>query len=93
MKSTLDSLIYFTEFSEDDRRVLREAAKHTQLWADEFVQMFYDTLFACPFTKDMFHEGERPKREQTIREWYLRVRIEGRTLARCQCTVLVLLLM
>ncbi len=73
MKQTLDSLIYFTEFSDDDCRVLQESATQTQLWTDEFVQMFYDTLFAYPFTKDIFHEGERPNREQGIRDWYLRI--------------------
>ena len=72
-KNTLGSLIYLTEFSDNDCRVLQEAAKHTQPWADEFVQMFYDTLFVCPFTKNTFHEGERPQREQTIKEWYLRI--------------------
>jgi hypothetical protein len=66
-------MMYLTEFSDDDRRVLQEAAKHTQLWVDQFVQTFYDTLFACPFTSGVFHEGERPKREQTIRDWYLRI--------------------
>jgi len=73
MNKTLDSLIYFTEFSDDDRHVLQEAAEHTQLWVDEFVHMFYETLFTCPFTKGLFHEGERPEREQTIRDWYLRI--------------------
>lgn len=73
MKQTLESLIYFTEFSNEDRRVLQEAAKQTQLWADQFVQMFYDTLFACPFTRGIFQDGERPKREQTLRDWYLRI--------------------
>ncbi len=73
MKNTLDSLIYFTEFSDEDRCILQEATMHTQSWADEFVQMFYETLYAYPFTKDVFHEGERPEREQTVRDWYLRI--------------------
>jgi hypothetical protein len=73
MNKTLDSLIYFTEFSDDDRHVLQEAAEHTQLWVDEFVHIFYEALFTCPFTKGLFHEGERPEREQTIRDWYLRI--------------------
>jgi hypothetical protein len=73
VQHTLESLIYFTEFSDADRLVLQEAAQHTQLWGDDYVQMFYDTLYAYPLTRDMFREGERPKREQTIKEWYLRV--------------------
>ena len=73
MNKTLESLIYFTKFSDDDRRVLQEAAGQTQSWVDEFVRMFYDTLFAFPFTRDVFHEGERPAREQTMRVWYLRI--------------------
>ena len=70
---TLESLMYLTEFSDDDRRVLHEAAAHTQLWVDQFVQMFYETLFAYPLTRGVFREGERPEREQTLRVWYLRI--------------------
>ncbi len=33
---------------------------------------FYDTLFAHPPTRAVFREGERPLREKTLRDWYLR---------------------
>ena len=73
MEQTLQSLIHLTGLSEHDRSVLQETAKHTQTWVDEFVQMFYDTIFAYPPTRGVFKEGERPEREQSMRIWYLQI--------------------
>jgi hypothetical protein len=67
------SLIDLTEISEQDRLILSRAAEQTGSWADEFVKMFYDTLFDYPPTRTRFREGERPQREETIRKWYLQV--------------------
>jgi hypothetical protein len=70
---TLQSLIHLTGFSEHDRYVLQENAEHTQQWVDEFVQLFYDTIFMYPPTRGVFKEGERPEREQSMRIWYLQI--------------------
>jgi hypothetical protein len=40
--------------------------------ADEIVKSFYDTLFSVEETRAVFHEGERPAREQTLRDWFAR---------------------
>jgi len=73
MKESVESLIDLTGFSDEDCRVLRNSAERTRLWADEFVKMFYDKLFSYPHTAELFQEGERPQREQTVRDWYLKV--------------------
>ena len=54
-------------------------ARHKELmkgWTEKVVQGFYDTLFAHPATRAIFREGERPAREKTLRDWYLRT-VEG----------------
>ncbi|WP_243028900.1 protoglobin domain-containing protein, partial [Thermus albus] len=45
-------------------------------FVEEVVQGFYDTLFSHPATRAIFREGERPQREKTLRDWYLRT-VEG----------------
>lgn len=42
----------------------------------ELVQSFYDSLFAHSATAKVFHEGERPAREETLRTWWRRT-VEG----------------
>lgn len=37
---------------------------------DDLVQMFYDTLYAHEPTAAVFHDGERPAREASLREWW-----------------------
>jgi len=73
MNDTIQSLIDLTEISDQDRLVLRNSADQTQQWADEYVKMFYDTLFDYGPTRALFKEGERPHREKTIRNWYLQI--------------------
>jgi hypothetical protein len=38
----------------------------------DIVQRFYDTLFGHPRTAAVFHEGERPARENTLVHWWQR---------------------
>ncbi|MCS6867863.1 protoglobin domain-containing protein [Thermus sp.] len=56
----------------EDGKVLARYASLMEGWTEEVVQGFYDTLFAHPATKRVFREGERPEREKTLRDWYLR---------------------
>ena len=54
-------------------------ARHKELllsWIPELVQGFYDALFAHTPTRKIFHEGERPAREQTLVDWWTRT-VEG----------------
>jgi len=54
-------------------------ARHKEIllsWIPELVQGFYDALFAHTPTRKIFHEGERPAREQTLRDWWQKT-VEG----------------
>lgn len=71
METTVKSLKYFTEISEQDRQVLQAATEHTQQWADEFVQMVYDALLNYQPTREVFREGEQLKHKEIMKTWYL----------------------
>ena len=71
METTLNTLKYLTEISDYDRQVLQAAAEHTQQWADEFVQMVYDTLLNYQPTREVFREGEPLKHKEIMKTWYL----------------------
>ncbi|GLV49047.1 hypothetical protein TJA_21500 [Thermus sp. LT1-2-5] len=56
----------------EDGKVLARYAPLMEGWTEDLVQGFYDTLFGHPATRKVFREGERPAREKTLRDWYLR---------------------
>lgn len=61
-----------TRFREEDAQIIQK--HHAQLAAleDKLVQGFYDMLFEHPPTNQIFIEGERPAREETLRVWWRR---------------------
>lgn len=73
MQETLEHLIALTGHTEEDFAVLGRHATQTRAWADDAVQVFYDTLFAYQPTSEVFREEERPDREATLRDWYLEI--------------------
>ncbi|BDG16554.1 hypothetical protein Thermus71318_02320 [Thermus brockianus] len=56
----------------EDGKVLSRYAPLMEGFTEEVVQGFYDTLFGHSATRRIFREGERPAREKTLRDWYLR---------------------
>ncbi|RTG97140.1 protoglobin domain-containing protein [Thermus scotoductus] len=60
----------------EDAKTFARHKEAMRSWVDAVVQGFYDTLFAHPATRAIFREGERPAREKTLRDWYLRT-VEG----------------
>ncbi|WP_117238368.1 protoglobin domain-containing protein [Thermus sediminis] len=56
----------------EDGKVLARHRGFLEGLTGELVQGFYETLFAHPPTRAIFREGERPLREKTLRDWYLR---------------------
>lgn len=64
--NTLSPLI---DYNENDWNVLKSEADHISSWIPDLVDVFYDTLYAQEATKTVFKEGERPKVEQTLRDW------------------------
>ncbi|MFN3265782.1 MAG: protoglobin domain-containing protein [Deinococcales bacterium] len=59
-------------FTETDAKLILEHKDRFLAWEDELVSQFYNALFDHQPTKDVFHQGERPDREQTLREWWRR---------------------
>ncbi|KAA3643509.1 MAG: globin [Chloroflexi bacterium] len=66
-------LVTLTGFTDEDNTVLKKHKDQTQSWGDEIVQDFYDTLFGYSSTSEVFRKGERPDREETLRNWYFEV--------------------
>ncbi|RTG93474.1 globin [Thermus scotoductus] len=60
----------------EDAKTFARHKEAMRSWVDAVVQGFYNTLFAHPATRAIFREGERPAREKTLRDWYLRT-VEG----------------
>jgi hypothetical protein len=63
-------------FRPEDHQVLLKHKDKLLALTDVLVKAFYDALFATPNTRKVFHEGERPEREKTLRDWWKRT-IEG----------------
>ncbi len=65
-----------TRFQDSDAQII---TKHKELllsWQEEIVDSFYKTVFSHPNTSNIFHEGERAAREETLRDWWKKV-VEG----------------
>lgn len=62
---------HLTGLSQDDFDLMHHIAPLAREWADEIVAVFYNTLYANAQTAAVFHDGERPERERTLRAWYL----------------------
>jgi hypothetical protein len=62
-----------TGFTPEDGKVLATHQDTLRQWVKEMVTMFYDTLFGYANTAKVFHEGERPAREQTLSQWLEKV--------------------
>jgi len=66
----LNQLPKETKMSDKDIAVLRKNKKFLLSLADEIVVDFYDTVYGNAETKAIFQEGERPKREKSLRMWF-----------------------
>jgi len=68
----LDQIPSNVKFSEEDADVLIRNKDKLLEWEDGLIQGFYDSVFNHDTTRAVFTEGERPAREQTLRDWYQR---------------------
>ncbi len=69
----LETMIELTGYTPRDAQTLAETYEVTSQWDEELAKAFYDTLFAYPPTAAVFKPGERPAREETLKNWYRRV--------------------
>jgi hypothetical protein len=61
-----------TRFRADDPAIIHQHQAFLLSLEDDIVAGFYNTLFAHPPTAAIFSAGERPAREQTLRDWWQR---------------------
>ncbi|MFP3177723.1 MAG: protoglobin domain-containing protein [Thermocladium sp.] len=61
-----------TLFNEEDAKIIISHKEALLSITDKLVKDFYDVLFAHPATAAVFREGERPIREGTLRDWWIR---------------------
>ena len=76
-QQTLQDLIHLTGYTSADAETLSAVTATTQAWKEEITQLFYNTLYGYTSTSKVFREGERPAREDTLRNWYDHV-VEGK---------------
>jgi len=75
-RQAMEEIAQEARFRPEDHQVLLKHKDRLLALTDDLVKTFYDSLFATPSTRKVFHEGERPEREKTLREWWRRT-IEG----------------
>jgi hypothetical protein len=62
--------------TDKDRAAIKRNEKLLLGLEDALVALFYDSLYAHGPTAAVFEDGERPQREQTLRDWWQRT-VEG----------------
>ena len=70
VEAGLNTIKYLTGVSQADFDTLKTVAAETHDWGPAVAVAFYDTLFAHNRTAAVFHEGERPIREESLTRWY-----------------------
>lgn len=60
-------------FSEKDGQILDQHKDMMLSWTPDIVKGFYDMLYSHAPTEAIFGEGERPKVEKTLVDWWARV--------------------
>ncbi len=68
--TTFEQLQLLTGYSEADAQLLAKHAPTTTPWIGEFVNAFYETLFAYEPTRKVFKDNERGDREVTTTRWF-----------------------
>lgn len=72
----LEQLPEETRLTNLDIKVIKDHKGFIFDKVDAVVKDFYDTVFANAATAAVFHEGERPAREQSMKEWIVKT-VEG----------------
>jgi len=75
-RQAIEDMALEARFRPEDHQVLLKHKDRLLALTDDLVKTFYDSLFATPSTRKVFHEGERPEREKALRDWWKRT-IEG----------------
>lgn len=68
----IQNMVPEARLTAEDQAVLTRNQDYLAGLTEGIVQTFYDSAYAHPPTAAIFHEGERPDREQTLRDWWMR---------------------
>jgi hypothetical protein len=68
----IQNMVPEARLTAEDQAVITRNQDYLAGLTERIVQAFYDSAYAHPPTAAIFHEGERPDREQTLRDWWLR---------------------
>lgn len=71
-KDILNTCLPQVQVTASDRAVITANKDFLLGLEDELVALFYDTVYGYAPTAEVFHEGERPEREATLRDWWQR---------------------
>ncbi len=63
-------------FRAEDAQILAKHKTFLLSMTEDLVKGFYDSLFMHAPTKAIFHDGERPEREASLKQWWQKV-VEG----------------
>lgn len=68
-QSFYNTISKLVAFEETDWQILANESETIKTWAPDLVSVFYDTLYSIEETTAVFHDGERPKLEATLKNW------------------------
>ncbi|WP_054854406.1 protoglobin domain-containing protein [Vulcanisaeta distributa] len=73
VNTTINQIPPQAKFSDSDISVIMKYRPLLESMTEDIVKGFYDTLFShSPPTATVFQPGERPLREKTLRDWWIR---------------------
>lgn len=72
-KAIIDQMPVETRFQSTDAQIILQHQALLHTWKEEIVQSFYNLVYSHPATSQIFQEGERAAREDTLRNWWQRV--------------------
>ena len=72
----LEQVVPESTITEDDAKAISQHRDFLLGLEDDLVKTFYDSLYAHGPTAAIFEDGERPAREETLRNWWRRT-VEG----------------
>ena len=71
VKELFDALSPLLGYDDRDWDVLKNEAEPIANWVPDIISVFYTALYASQDTNKIFHDGERSKLEQTLKDWVL----------------------
>jgi len=75
-KTAIDQMPPASRFNQEDAITIDKYTEALLSWGPELVQEFYDTVFEHEATKTVFRDGERPMREKSLTDFWVKTLTE-----------------